>query len=343
MNGKLPEVTEKHLLVACVVIVLIGTVFIWLAYTSETTLTKIGDISEDMSFSHIKVRGKVSDFPSYSTDKYEQRTTIKFPINDGTGTMNVKLSDVVSDALLKAGTIPAYGQEVELEGKVSVSEYSKTLTVINPAYVKILTKEDDYVLTNISLVPAVASEGKLIKVSGTVKSLSYLGFAYSFNVTDGYGEVNVFFQTTFANINAKNPYELKGANVTVKGALKWYAQKSYWEIMPTTWNDIEILSTPVERYALRSIGELLGAPGTYLNTSCRIENVSIAFIGTSNLTVTDGTNYLNIYSTVSITSWGNFKVGDKLLIQGKFTKYGDAYEIKVESSNPSHYILEVYT
>ncbi|MGC9061113.1 MAG: hypothetical protein ACP5JR_07795, partial [Thermoplasmata archaeon] len=258
MNGTLPRFSEKHVFVVCAVLLLLGAVFVALAYTSETPVTKIGEITEEMSFSHIKVRGRVSDFPSYTTDKYEQRSTIKFPVNDGTGTITVKLVDAVTDTLLKTGEIPGYGQTVEIEGKLSVSEYSKSLSVLNPLFVKILTKEEDYEnISDLSMLNSIATESKLVKVSGSVKSFSNLGFAYSMNITDGKGEVNVFFQTTFAFISSQNPYELKGANVTVRGALKWYAQKNYWEILPTTWKDIQIWNTSVIKYNLTTITQLL--------------------------------------------------------------------------------------
>ncbi|MCX8173949.1 MAG: hypothetical protein N3F63_05015 [Thermoplasmata archaeon] len=341
MNGSLPKLSETHILVVCVVLLILGGVFLGLAYSSETPVTKVGEITEDMSFSHIRVIGKVSDFPSYTTDKYEQRSTIRFPLNDGSGTISVKLSDVVTDEVMKSGNVPGYGQTVEIEGKLSVSEYSKSVTVINPQFLKILTKERDYEeLADLSLLNSVASEGKLVKVSGKVKSFANLGFAYSFNVTDGRGEVNVFFQKTFAMVFPQNFYELKGANLTVKGALKWYAQKNYWELLPTTWLDIKILNTTVEKYNSTTISTLLSNPATNLNKLFRLENVVVISVGQYNMTVSDGNNSLFVYSTTQISYWGNIKEGTKVILQGKFVQYGGIYELKV-GDNFSDYILEV--
>jgi len=334
----LPKASESHILIVCLILVIIGSAFLWLAYSSETPVMKIDEITEDLSFSHIRVVGKVADFPSYTTDKYEQRSTIKFPLNDGTGTLSVKLSDSVTDALLKNGNIPGYGQTVEVEGKLSVSEYSKSITVLRPEFLKILTKEEDYMPVDLSLLPSIASEGKLVKITGSVKSFVNLGFAYSFNVTDGNGEVNVFFQTTFASIQPKNFYELKGANVSVRGALKYYAQKNYWEVLPTTWLDITIHSTKVERYALVSISELLTNPSAYLNKNYRLENVSVLALGQYNMTVTDGDYTLLIYSTTAMSYWGNLKPGMAVIIQGKFVQSGSTYVLKV-GDNFSDYIL----
>lgn len=341
MNGNLPRASETHILIVCAVLLLIGGIFIGLAYSSETPVTKVGEITEDMSFSHIKIVGKVSDFPSYTTDKYELRSTIRFPLNDGTGTISVKLADTVTDVLLKTGNVPGYGQTVEVEGKLSVSEYSKSLTVINPQFLKILTKEEDYEeLTDLSLLNSVASEGKLVKVTGKVKSFSNLGFAYSFNVTDGNGEVNVFFQKTFAMVFPQNFYELKGANLTVKGALKWYAQRNYWELLPTTWLDIKILNTAVEKYNSTAISDLLSNPTSNLNKLFRLENVTVVSVGQYNLTVSDGNYSLMVYSTTSISYWGDIKEGAIVVVQGKFVQYGSIYELKV-GDNFSDYIMEV--
>ncbi|MEM4294060.1 MAG: hypothetical protein QXJ27_07855 [Thermoplasmata archaeon] len=341
MNGNLPRASEAHILIVCAVLLLIGGIFLGLAYSSETPVTKVGEITEDMSFSHIRIVGKVSDFPSYTTDRYELRSTIKFPLNDGTGTISVKLADAVTDAVLKTGNVPGYGQMIEVEGKLSVSEYSKSLTVINPQFLKILTKEEDYEeLTDLSLLSIVASEGKLVKVTGKVKSFANLGFAWSFNVTDGKGEINVFFQKTFGMICPQNFYELKGANLTVKGALKWYAQKSYWELLPTTWLDIKILNTSVERYNSTTISGLLANPASNLNKFFRLENVTVISVGQYNLTVSDGNYSLLVYSTIPINSWGDIRAGAMVVVQGKFVQYGHIYELKV-GENFSDYILEV--
>ena len=244
--GGVRRIKNIVFVIAAVVLLIIGIFYVLFAiYSIETPVSSIGALTEDSDQLHVRVQGIVDDIPYYSQDKYETSLQLKFYVNDTTGRLAVKVNEYSTKKLIENKMVPGLGLRVDVEGKFRFST-SPYILVTNPDFVKI--PEPHYTPVNISELSKDKNGTKfsyatLVEVSGVVSSATELkDFAVIIDVRSGDSKVTIFVPDAVIKLSGRDNYTppAKNLNVTVKGALEWYAEKSYWEIIPRLVTDIEI-------------------------------------------------------------------------------------------------------
>ncbi len=198
-------------------------IIVALGQTASAPLAQISDVYGNflMNYATVRLQGKVVSMPY--VDNSTGRLTIRFEINDGTGSILLYIYQPVSITVLKQGKIPLPGDFVETEAQIRVRE-TFTYGIIQAADVLHISKIEGEPLTVSKLSPSMAET--LVKVEGILKSSRVVGSGILLYIDTGEDTVDILVPNFIQFIDPQKYADilatLPGSVVEVKGVVYLY-------------------------------------------------------------------------------------------------------------------------
>jgi len=235
-------------------------VILVLARGAEAPLMSISDVYGNylMNYAVVRLQGVVDGVPYL--DNSTGRLTIRFALDDGTGTMNVYAYQPVSLELLRLRRIPFPGDIVTVEVQLRVRETytygilqsAEQIEIESPAGEPVRVKK----LTT-------DMEGLLVRASGAVTSSRLVSSGILFTLSTEGGEITVLAPELLRFYDQERYEELvealrPGALVEVEGIVYLYKGSSP-EIVVRGFEDLKL--KPPEKPVVAKVADLPGLVG----------------------------------------------------------------------------------
>lgn len=263
-------------------------IIVALGQTASAPLAKISDVYGNflMNYATVRLQGKVSSMPY--VDNSTGRLTIRFEINDGTGSILLYIYQPVSITVLRQGKIPLPGDYVETEAQIRVRE-TFTYGIIQAADVLHVSKIEGEPLAVNKLSPSMAET--LVRVMGVLKSSRVVGSGILLYIDTGEDTVDVlvpnFIQFVDPQKYADILAALPGSVVEVRGIVYLYKGASP-EVVVRSPGDVAVKGK-VEAVKA-SLAELEGLEGKSVEVEAAIKTIDYVSENRSyKLVISDGT------------------------------------------------------
>jgi DNA/RNA endonuclease YhcR with UshA esterase domain len=286
------------------------------AQGAQAPLMHVSEVTGNymMNYAVVRLSGTVASVPYVSTTG--GKITLTFAINDGTGQIDVRVYSPVADRMIERGVIPFPGDNVTAEVQLRVREtytyamlqyleglkFNRKLYSENPPTVKELTE-------NMS--------NTYVAVQGIVTEVSNVSSGYLLTVDTGVAPVTVLIPRVLllkGNVSVK-----VGDTVYAPGVVYLYKGTSP-EIVVRSLEQFNV--TPIESAPLVPLAEAPGYVGMVMSVQGNLSGISYEN-GRYVLTLTDGTNYLDVLLPREVLAKLNpFEVGSGSLIKAA-GKMGD--------------------
>ncbi|MBP1911373.1 hypothetical protein [Thermococcus stetteri] len=257
------------------------------AQGAQAPLMKVSDVTGNylMNYAVVRLSGVVASVPHVSLSG--GKITLTFTIDDGTGQMDVRVYSPLADEMIKKGVIPFPGDNITAEVQLRVREtytyamlqhleglkFRSKLYSENPPTVKELTEN---------------MNNTYVAVQGIVTEFPNVSSGYLLTVDTGVAPVTVLIPKVLL---LKNNVSVKvGDTVYAPGVVYLYKGTSP-EIVVRSLEQFNV--TPIESAPLVPLAEAPGYVGMVMSVQDNLTGISYES-GRYVLTITDGTNYLEV-------------------------------------------------
>ncbi|MEM4204620.1 MAG: hypothetical protein QXS54_11175 [Candidatus Methanomethylicaceae archaeon] len=268
--------------------------WVYAAFFVDVPAVNIGDLSLTYNFAHIKIRGNVSELPSYNEDTGLLRITV----NDGTGTLDVRAYSNIALELINSGRVPAPGDYVEVEGTLRIRSPTYKYLILNSAKQLHATRKPIENATISQIIPSWKDYlFKRLRVSVIFGEITRYANAWKVDAYDPLNATNyitMYFTFSYVGIAGgydKLPMFEGGTIVTLEASVIEYDAAP--ELVPITFENANISLVPL--YSINQINMTL--VGTVARISGRVtSSVSSTITGASGVrfNVNDGTGTLEV-------------------------------------------------
>ncbi len=302
------RVKIKTIYVIALSLIILASAYGVLAYFGgEIPVTKIKDLGLTDNYNFIRIHGKIVGYPWVYENDYKV-TSFRFKVDDGTGTITVKLYGNVIKRMVEEGKIPAMGDVVDIKGTYM---YNSNSLVLNDVDYLIIEKPKSRAISirNItSAAPWEYSTGERVNVAGNITSVREFSFGFICSLDD---EFDVVIPRAYYSLNVLNLSALASGYVRIYGALQWYQPKA-----------------PTDTYRTLSISQLVSSPERYNGTYVHIPWATVVSRNLENSTIYVESNgsIVRVYVRYGIKYYAP---GDHVEIQGRFVNYRGIWEISV--------------
>ena len=305
------RVRIKTIYIVALTLIIIGSTYAVLAYTGgEVPITKIRDLGLTDNYNFIRLHGVVDGYPWVYENEYEV-TSFRFKLNDGTGTITIKLYSTMIKKMLETGKIPEMGDTVDIKGTYLYS--SNSLVLNNIDYLKIQKPEAKGMDINdiISSAPWDLDDGERIYVDGNITSVREYSFGYICSIDE---KLDLLIPRAYYSLDILNLSSMGSGYIRIYGSLQFYRP-----IQPSS--SYEIVNLP----------ELMENPEKYNGSSIRIPWAEVVEKNEDSkmIKIYSNGSYVDVYVRDGVRY---YDVGDHVEIQGKFVNYQGNWEISVSRS-----------
>ncbi len=206
-----PRLSVRWLKLFSILATVVGILIIYMAARGVSApLVKIGDVYGNyaMNYAVVRIRGNVTGPPYVDTSG--GRITIRFGVDDGTGTMNVYIYEQQAVELLGRGLVPMPGDVVEVEGQLRVRE---TYTYLILQVVDLLRIEGRSTSYTKVYSLNTGMEGRSVEVSGVVYEFREVSSGLLFGIDTGEGYVDVLIPVVLKYVD-EDAYNMLLENLT---------------------------------------------------------------------------------------------------------------------------------
>ncbi len=305
------RVRVKSIYVAALVLLIIGASYGVLAYYgSEIPVTKIRDLGLKDNYNFIRIKGVVDGYPWVYENEY-QVTSFRFKVNDGTGSITVKLYSGAIERMMALGNVPEMGDTVDIKGTYLYS--SNSIVVNNPEYM--VVEKGDYreiSLDELSSAPPWAfTQGEKVVVRGNITGVSGYSFGFICPMDE---KVDILIPRAFYSLKILNLSDMGSSVISLYGSLEFYRPIQ-----------------PSPSYQVVDLPYLLNHTEEFNGTQIRITWAQVLFKDEDSRTIEVESNgsRINVYVRRGVRY---YDPGEYVEIQGKFIKYNGSWEISVSDS-----------
>ncbi len=311
------RVSMRTIYAMAMVLLLLGAAYAVLAYYGEEIpVTDIRDLGLKDNYNFVRIRGYVDGYPWTYENNYEV-TSFRFRVNDGTGTITVKLYSTAIKRMLEENKIPEMGDIVDLKGTYLYS--SNSLVINNVDYMSIERGEYREVSLDglASAPPWEFKEGEKVYVYGNITGVTGYSFGFICSMDE---KVDMLVPRAYYSLGVVDLEKMGSGYIRTYGALEFYRPKQ-----------------PSSSYQVVNLPDLLNNTEEYNGTYVRIPWAQV-------ISKDEDSRTIQVYSNGSqITVYVRdgvryYDPGDNVEIQGKFINYQGTWEISVSSS--SDYVSE---
>jgi len=275
-----------------IIIAVLGVALILIAAQSaQAPMAKVSDVYGNylMNYAVVRVKGNVTSVPYVSESG--GKLSITFSVNDGTGSIDVRVYSPLAEKLIRAGKIPFPGDRIEAEIQLRVREtytygmlqYLDGLKFISKAY----SSNPPKVTT---LTEKMANE--YVYTEGFVTSINNVSSGILMNVDTGQGEVTVLLPRILL-VTEKAPEVALGDQVKVAGVVYLYKGSSP-EIVVRDLKDFTVVGA--QQVQQVSLSELSSHVGETVSIEATLEKISYES-GKYLVTVSDGQTSAVLYTS----------------------------------------------
>ncbi len=234
-------------------------VVVTLGQAARAPLVKISDVYGNflMNYATVRVRGRVTAIPY--VDNSTGRVMIRFPVDDGTGSMMLYIYPPLSSEALRRGMVPLPGDVVDAEVQLRVRE-TFTYGIIQALSAFRIERLSGEPIPVKRLSPGMADT--LVVVEGEAARVRVVGSGILISVDTGASRVDVlvpkFISFMDPGLYARLAALEEGSRIRVTGVVYLYRGSSP-EVVPRGPGDIELLGAPeVVEATLAELGGLEG-------------------------------------------------------------------------------------
>lgn len=155
--------------IASVLLATAGLALLWAAARrSDIPVIRISEIQPTMNFAYVRIEGVAASDTRVFRDG-DRVSALRFAVDDGTGTIDVRASRDRAGQLVGEGRLPRAGDRVRLAGSLNVSADSASIWLQDPGQFHLERQEEEPVaLASLSL----ADVGRNVFLSGEVVSVA---------------------------------------------------------------------------------------------------------------------------------------------------------------------------
>ncbi len=280
-------------------------------YGGEVPVTKIKDLGLTDNYNFIRLHGKVDGYPWVYENDYEV-TSFRFKLNDGTGTVTIKLYGDVIKRMVEMKKIPAMGDTVDIKGTYMYS--SNSLILNNIDYLKIERPEHRSIRIDevINAAPWYYKNGEDVFVDGNITSVREFSFGFICTIDEKF---DVLIPRAYYSLGIMNMSDIGSSYVQFYGALQFYQPLQ-----------------PSDTYKVVDLPNLMEKPSTYNGSYVRITWAKVIERNVLNNTIIVYSNGSSV--PVYIRNGVKYYApGDHVEIQGRFINYKGTWEISVSHKN----------
>ncbi len=234
-------------------------VIVSLGQAAQAPLVRISDVYGNflMNYATVRVRGRVTAIPY--VDNSTGRVTMRFPVDDGTGSMMLYIYPPLSTEALRRGMVPLPGDVVDAEVQLRIRETFTygIIQALSAFHIERLSGEPIPVK---KLSPGMADT--LVRVEGTVTDIRVVGSGILLSVDTGASRIDILIPKYMSfmdpGLYAKLAALQAGTGIRVTGVVYLYKGSSP-EVVPRGPGDIELLGAPEAVEA--TVSELGGLEG----------------------------------------------------------------------------------
>ncbi len=306
------RVRIKTIYIIALSLIIIGSTYAVLAYTGgEVPITKIKDLGLTDNYNFIRLHGVVDSYPWVYENDYEV-TSFRFKLNDGTGTITIKLYSTVIKKMLEYNKIPEMGDIVDIKGTYLYS--SNSLVLNNIDYLTIEKREGTEMKVEriVNAPPWELKNGERVYVDGNITSVREYSFGFICSIDE---KLDLLIPRAYYSLNVLNISSLGSGYARIYGSLEFY-------------RPIE----PSSSYEVVNLPEIMDNPEKYNGSSIRIPWAQVVEKNEEAKTIRVYSNgsYVDVYVRGGVRYYYE---GDYVEIQGKFINYRGVWEISVSRSN----------
>ncbi len=298
-------------IIAISLVVLASTYGVLAYYGGEVPITKIKDLGLTDNYNFIRLHGKVDGYPWVYENDYKV-TSFRFKLDDGTGTVTIKLYGDVIKRMVNAHKIPAMGDTVDIKGTYMYS--SNSLILNNIDYLTIERPEHKEVsLKNIvEAAPWDYKNGEKVYVNGNITSIREFSFGFVCTIDEKF---DILIPRAYYSLNVINMSEMGSSYVQFYGALQFYQPKQ-----------------PSDTYRVVNLPDLLSNAESYNGTFIRVPWAKVVDrnLLTKTIIVYSNGSEIPVYVRNGVKY---YTPGDHVEIQGRFVNYKGTWEISVSHRN----------
>ena len=266
------KVNLKLLAAVSVVLSVAGlAVIVALGQAAQAPLVRISDVYGNflMNYATVRVRGKVTSIPY--VDNSTGRLLIRFPVDDGTGSMLLYIYSPLSAEALRRGLIPLPGDVVDAEVQVRVRE-TFTYGIVQALSAFRIERVGGEPIPVKTLKPGMAET--LVVVEGEAARIREVGSGVLIDLDTGAGTVEVLVPKFISFMDRRLYGELAslqpGARLRVTGVVYLYKGSSP-EVVPRRPGDVEVLGAP--RVVEATVSQLPGLEGERVRLTVRFAGI----------------------------------------------------------------------
>ena len=280
-------------------------------YGGEVPITKIKDLGLTDNYNFIRLHGKVEGYPWVYENDY-QVTSFRFKLNDGTGTVTVKLYGNVIKRMVELHKIPAMGDTVDIKGTYMYSSNSLILNNIDYLEIESPKHKGLNISDIINAAPWDYKNGAKVFVSGNITSVREFSFGFICTIDE---KLDVLIPRAYYSLHILNISKMGSAYTQFYGALQFYQPVA-----------------PSDTYKVVNLPDLLSHPEAYNGTYIRITwaRVMDRDLLTNTITVYSNGSSIPVYVRNGVKY---YTPGTYVEIQGKFVNYKGTWEISVSHKN----------
>ncbi len=316
--------------IAAVLLAVVGVLGLYLyARQVPVPTLSIRDAQGTLNMAYVRLEGRVTGKVTYDPNSQY----LAFWLEDDTGTARISCYRGVTEALLRAGLIPAVGDQVSVAGTLRVREDSVALTVNVPEHIRLVRPDPVRVPVN---QLTILDEGLRVQVSGVVAKLftPYAGLTL-ITVSNEDGSITVAVDDTLTALTGPLPDLMPGQGITVTGTVTLY--KDQVQLSPARVPDIEIGPAPYDAtQAPRELASLSAADeGQVVRVAGTVTALS-GFKGGLKATLDDGTGQVTLLLWESV--YGALEeptaldVGAQVSVLGEVKRYQNELEVVPQRS-----------
>lgn len=274
------------------------------AQSAQAPLAKVGDVYGNylMNYAVVRVEGNVSEVPSVSESG--GKLSIIFSVNDGTGSLDVRVYSPVAERMIREGKIPMPGDRVEAEVQLRVRE-TYTYGILNYlGGLKFIGKAYSPNPERVSSLDKSLSH-RYVMVEGMVEDSREVSRGLLFDVDTGGGKVTVLLPKVLYVLSGK-PNVTAGDSVSVAGIVYLYRGNSP-ELVVRNLSEVRVKRLEAREVPL---SEVASHEGEVIETTGRLGRISYD-PGTKEYLValTDGSNVTAVASREVLSGIDPLKAG----------------------------------
>ena len=306
------RVRIKTIYIVALSLIIIGSTYAVLAYTGgEIPITKIRDLGLTDNYNFIRLHGVVDGYPWVYENDYEV-TSFRFKLNDGTGTITVKLYSNMIKRMLEYHKIPEMGDVVDIKGTYLYSSNSIVLNNIDYLTIEKPTSRGMDTKHIVNSAPWDLKDGERIYVDGNITSVREYSFGFICSIDE---KLDLLIPRAYYSLDILNLSSLGSGFVRIYGSLQFY-------------RPIE----PSSSYSVVDVPELVNNPEKYNGSYVRVPWAQVIQKDEDAKTIKVYSNgsYISVYVRDGVRYYDE---GDYVEIQGKFVNYHGVWEISVSGGN----------